>query len=201
MRIFALITIFGLAAGSVAPLHGQSLVDVAKKEAERRKATSGGVKVYTNGDLKTAEPSPDPITAAAAPAEPAASADKKAADSKSDAKADAKAGDKTPAKDAKAAAKGDAKDEEYWHGRMQALTDQLERDRLYAEALQSRVNALTADFSSRDDPAQRSLIAEDREKAVAELSRLRKQIEEDKDAIGAVEEEARHEGVPPGWLR
>lgn len=201
MRIFALITIFGLAAGSVAPLHGQSLVDVAKKEAERRKATSGGVKVYTNGDLKTAEPSPDPITAAAAPAEPAASADKKAADSKSDAKADAKAGDKTPAKDAKAAAKGDAKDQEYWHGRMQALTDQLERDRLYAEALQSRVNALTADFSSRDDPAQRSLIAEDREKAVAELSRLRKQIEEDKDAIGAVEEEARHEGVPPGWLR
>jgi hypothetical protein len=201
MRIFALITIFGLAAGSVAPLHGQSLVDVAKKEAERRKATGGGVKVYTNGDLKTAEPSPDPITAAAAPAEPPASADKKAADSKSDAKADAKAGDKTPAKDAKAAAKGDAKDQEYWHGRMQALTDQLERDRLYAEALQSRVNALTADFSSRDDPAQRSLIAEDREKAVGELSRLRKQIEEDKDAIGAVEEEARHEGVPPGWLR
>ena len=197
MRIFALISIFGLAAGSVAPLHGQSLVDVAKKEQERRQAVKGGAKVYTNGDLKTAEPSPDPITAAAAPADAGASADKKAADSKPDAKAD----DKTPAKDAKAAAKGDVKDQEYWHGRMQALADQLQRDRLYAEALQTRVNSLTSDFSSRDDPAQRALIAEDREKAIAELSRLRKQIEEDKDAIGALEEEARHESVPPGWLR
>ena len=77
----------------------------------------------------------------------------------------------------------------------------LDRDRLYAEALQTRVNSLTSDFSSRDDPAQRALIAEDREKAIGELSRLRKQIEEDKDAIGAAEEEARHASVPPGWLR
>jgi hypothetical protein len=45
------------------------------------------------------------------------------------------------------------------------------------------------------------MIADDREKAVSELSRLRKQIEEDKDAIGTLEEEARHASVPPGWLR
>jgi hypothetical protein len=201
MRIFALITVFGLAAGSVASLHGQSLVDVAKTEGERRKAVKGGAKVYTNGDLKTAEPSPDSIAAPAAPADQATPADKKAPDSRSAAKADTKGDDKTPAKDAKAADKGDAKDQEYWHGRMKALADQLERDRLYAEALQTRVNSLTSDFSSRDDPAQRALISEDREKAISELSRLRKQIEEDKDAIGALEEDARHEGVPPGWLR
>jgi hypothetical protein len=205
---------FGLVAGSVAPLHGQSLADVAKKENERRQAVKAGTKVYTNGDLKTPESSSDPINAAAPPAgEASAAAEKKPADGKADekggGKSDAKADDKAAGKDAKAdakndaknSAKSDAKDQEYWSTRMRGLNESLERDRLYADAIQTRINSLTSDFSGRDDPAQRALIAEDREKAVAELSRLRKQIEEDKDAIGAAEEEARRSGVPPGWLR
>jgi hypothetical protein len=208
MRIFAFVSILGLAAGSFAPLHAQSLVDVAKKEGERRQTVKGTTKVYTNGDLKpVAESAPDPTTAAATSGD--ASAGKKPADAKTDAKADAKAdakgeakaADKTAAKDAKASADGEEKGQEYWSGKMSALNDQLERDRLYAEAIQTRINSLTADFSAKDDPAQRALIGDDREKAVSELSRLRKQIEEDKDAIGKLEEEARHAGVPPGWLR
>jgi hypothetical protein len=198
MRIFAIVTVFSLAAGSLAPLHGQSLVDVAKKEGERRQGVKGGTKVYTNGDLKPVSgPSADPITAATAPADTPASAAKKPGDAKADGKTD----DKAPAKDAKASANGDEKGQEYWGGKMRALTEQLERDRLYAEAIQTRINSLTADFSAKDDPAQRALISEDREKAVSELSRLRKQIDEDKDAIGSLEEEARHANVPPGWLR
>jgi hypothetical protein len=201
MRIFAYVTVFGLVAGSLAPLHGQSLVDVAKKEGERRQGVKGEAKVYTNGDLKpVSDSAPDPITAAA-PADTAASADKKPSDSKADAKADGKSDAKAPAKDANASAAGTEKGQEYWGGRMRALNEQLERDRLYAEAIQTRINSLTADFSAKDDPVQRALISEDREKAVAELSRLRKQIDEDKDAIGNLEEEARHASVPPGWLR
>ncbi len=89
MRIFAIVTVFGLAAGSLAPLHGQSLVDVAKKEGERRQGVKGDAKVYTNGDLKpVSDPSADPITAAAAPDDAPASAGKKPSDSKADAKAD-----------------------------------------------------------------------------------------------------------------
>ena len=201
MRIIAFVTIAGVAIGSAVPLHGQSLADVAKKETERRQGVKkGGAKVYTNGDLKTVDPSPDPITAAAAAADTAA-ADKKGADSKADAKADAKADDKGSEKDAKAQEKSGEKGQEYWSARMKSLNDALQRDRLYAEALQTRINSLTSDFAGRDDPAQRALIGEDREKVVSELSRLRKQIEEDKDAIGNLEEEARHAGVPPGWLR
>ena len=61
MRIFAIVTVFGLAAGSLAPLHGQSLVDVAKKEGERRQGVKGEAKVYTNGDLKpVSDPSAGP---------------------------------------------------------------------------------------------------------------------------------------------
>jgi hypothetical protein len=202
MRILSFVTIFGLAAGSLAPLHAQSLADVAKKETERRQGVKNGTKVYTNGDLKpVAEPAPDASTAAAASGDTAASADKKPADAKADSKGDAKADGKAAAKDAKASDKGDEKGQEYWSGRMRALNEQLERDRLYAEAIQTRINSLTADFTARDDPAQRQLIAEDREKAVSELSRLRKQIDEDKDAIGSLEEEAHRAGVPPGWLR
>jgi hypothetical protein len=201
MRILAFVTVLSVAAGTVASVHGQTLADVARKEQERRQTQkSGRAKVYTNGDLKSA-PEPDPNAAAAAPAGSDAAAPEKKTDAKADAKAEGKADEKASAKDAKADAKGDVKDQAYWSVRMKALNDQLQRDRLYAEAIQTRINSLTADFSARDDPAQRALIGEDREKAVGELARLRKQIEEDKDAIGNAEEEARQAGVPPGWLR
>src|SRR5262245_59439361 len=219
MRVFAFVSIFGLAAGSFTPLHGQSLVDVAKKEGERRQTLKSSTRVYSNEDLKPADPAPDQAAAAAAPGDASAAPETKPADAKTDVKADSKAdangngkagdgksgdgksGDRAPARDAKAGGDGEEKDQAYWGGKMRALNEQLERDRLYAEAIQTRINSLTADFSARDDPAQRALIADDREKAVSELSRLRKQIEEDKDAIGNLEEEARHAGVPPGWLR
>lgn len=214
MRIFAFVSICGLAAGSFTTLHAQSLVDVARKEGERRQTVKSSTRVYSNEDLKPADPAPDPAAAGAAPGDASAASEKKPADAKTDVKADSradakgngtatdgKAGDKAPARNAKAGGDGEEKDQEYWGGKMRALNEQLERDRLYAEAIQTRINSLTADFSARDDPAQRALIADDREKAVSEMSRLRKQIEEDKDAIGNLEEEARHAGVPPGWLR
>jgi hypothetical protein len=193
MRIFAFLTVFGLASGAFAPLHGQSLADVAKKEEERRKTAASGTKVYTNGDLKSVDPAPDPITLAA---DSSAGPEKKSADSSGDSKPDAKADGKTPAKDAKAAAKGEVKDQDYWSAKMLALNQQLDRDRLYAEALQTRINSLTAEFAGKDDPVQRSIVAQDREKALAELERLRKAIEEDKDNVANAEEEARHAGVP-----
>ena len=199
MRIFAFACVCGLAASSIAPLYGQSLVDVAKKEQERRQGTKTGTKVYTNGDLKPVT-DPDSSVAAAA-AEAGGAADKKASEAKTDVRGDAKAGDKAASKDDKAASKSDEKGQEYWSAKMKALSEQLDRDRLYAEAIQTRINSLTAEFSAKDDPAQRALIGEDREKAVAELARLRKQIDDDKDAIGSLEEEARKANVPPGWLR
>ena len=67
--------------------------------------------------------------------------------------------------------------------------------------MQSRINALTADFTARDDPAQRAAIAGDRQKALDELARLKKAIVDGKKAIADLEEEARRASVPPGWLR
>ena len=67
--------------------------------------------------------------------------------------------------------------------------------------MQSRINALTTDFVNRDDPAQRAVIADDRQKAIAELERLARANVDGTKAIADIEEEARRAGVPPGWLR
>ena len=97
--------------------------------------------------------------------------------------------------------KAEVRDQAYWSKRMADLKAQLERDETTRDALQTRIDALTADFVNRDDPAQRSQISNDRQKALSELDRVKKAIEQGKRAIPELEEEARREGVPAGWLR
>jgi hypothetical protein len=63
------------------------------------------------------------------------------------------------------------------------------------------VNALTNDFYARDDPAQRAVIASNRNRALAEMERVKQDIVDATRAIADIEEEARKAGVPPGWLR
>ena len=182
-----------LTTGVVASANAQSLADVARKEEARRKAVSQPGKVYTNKDL---QPTPAPAATSTTLARP-------------DEKAPEKDAAKAPEKDApKDAATKDAapppepvKDKTYWAGRLKALQDQLDRDQTFADALQSRINALTTDFVNRDDPAQKRVIERDRLKALAELDRLKKAIPDDKKAIASLLDEARRAGVPPGWLR
>ena len=84
---------------------------------------------------------------------------------------------------------------------MVAARERVERSRLFADALESRVNALTTDFSARDDPAARAAVRTDLDKALAELERVRGEIGEQERTLAELEEEARRAGVPPGWLR
>jgi hypothetical protein len=193
MRVCALFLI--LSTAGALPVAAQSLADVARKEGERRQTVKGDGKTYTDKDLK-------PVPAPAADAAPA---DKPADDTKpadtaagDKAAADKKADDKAPKADD---SKTVVKDQDYWSGRMAALREQLDRDQTYLSALQNRIDSLTTDFVNRDDPAQQSQIRADREKALAELDRLKKVVEQDRHAIPELEEEARREGVPPGWLR
>jgi uncharacterized protein YoxC len=67
--------------------------------------------------------------------------------------------------------------------------------------LQSRINALATDFAARDDPFQRNQIAADRNKALAELDRVKKEIQDHTKAITDIQDEARKAGVPAGWVR
>jgi hypothetical protein len=167
------------------------LAEVARKEAERRKAVKSTQKVITNKDLpESAKRQPAAAPAAdashAPPAAPAADA----------------SGHAQPPADAKAAPAASAKgDEASWRARIAQAREAVRRNEAFAEALQSRINALTRDFVNRDNPVQRAKIGEDRQKALEDLQRVRTDVEQGKKQIAEIEEEARKAGVPPGWLR
>ena len=194
--VSATVTAWLVATG--VPLHAQSLADVARAEEARRKEIKQPSKVYTNKDLASVPPSTAPP--APSPADGAGkSGDKDSAPIK-----DEKAGSDSTAKALASEpkeVKEKARDQAYWSGRLKELQTQLDRDQTFADALQTRINALTADFSARDDPAQRAVIGRDRQKALDELDRLRKALQADKTAIADLQEEARRASVPPGWLR
>jgi hypothetical protein len=179
----AMSLVLALSAATV-PLVAQqttTLADLALKERERRQALKVRATVITEADLPRMPaasvqlPAPAPVPAA-----------------------------KTPALSGQAAAAGqtgESKDEAWWRQRIAFARDDLRRSDILAEALQTRLNVLASDIASRDDPHQRARLAGDREKALAELERLKSAIELQKHKIGEIEEEARRAGVPPGWLR
>ena len=169
----------------------QTLGDVARQEEARRKTVKAPAKVYTNDSLRADPSSPRPA-AAGTPGSPASSAGS-AAPSTPD--ASQQAGTPAPAPDAS------AKDEASWKRRMAAAREVVERAKIFADALQTRINSLSNDWAARDDPYQRNKIAADRDKALAELSRVQKEVQDGTKAIAAIQEEARKAGVPAGWVR
>ena len=171
----------------------QSLVDVARAEEARRKAIRAPAKVYTNEDLLRPDevgstPAPSP-----APAAPGAAA--------------AKAADPAKPADAKPAAPDEAKkdepkkDEKYWKNRITVAREAAEHDKVLIDALQSRVNALSADFVNTSDPAQRAVVEANRKTALGEMDRLTKDLEKQNKTLADTQDEARKANVPPGWLR
>jgi hypothetical protein len=182
--------VLGLVGGFAAGLYAQSLGEVARQEEARRKAIKEPAKVYTNDNLRGSD-LPAPAPAAATPQTPAAPAP---------ASVQPPVAAQVPGT-APAGAPGEVRDEKYWRGRVDAARTALTRAQTFQEALQSRINALSADFVNRDDPAQRNVIAAERQKALAELDRVKQEIADGQKAIAAVQEEARRANVPAGWVR
>jgi hypothetical protein len=167
---------------AVASAQTPPLGEVARKEAERRKAQPSSGKVYTNKDLPASaqKPPAPPAAVPEAPVEPAAApAEQKPEETKPE----------------------PAKDEAWWKARITQAREDLRRNEVFAAALQSRINALTRDFANRDNPSQRRVLGQQRVEAVNELSRVTQDIERSRKQIADIEEEARQAGVPPGWLR
>lgn len=165
------------------------LADVARQEEARRKAVAGAGKVYTNEALQP-EPPPSPGSVPAATPAPAAPATPGADGAKP---ADPAAPEAAPG--------GAAKTEAEWKKRIADERDALSRAQTFAEAIQTRINVLSADFVNVDDPAQREVVAADRTRALAELDRLKQEIQTRQKAIISIQDEARKAGVPAGWVR
>jgi hypothetical protein len=181
-----------LAGASIASaVSAQTLGDVARQEQSRRQSIAATAKVYTNENLPAAEPAPAPVASTRVDAAPPQAG---AAQSTPAAPAPSAPGATPPAEEKK-------KDEAYWRDRLKGEREALSRAESFAEALQSRINALSNDFVNRDDPAQRNVIAGDRQKALAELDRVKTEIRDHRNALEDIQQEGRREGVPAGWLR
>jgi hypothetical protein len=176
---FVALVLLGQAVASAQP---PPLGEVARKEAERRKAQPSSGKVYTNKDLPASaqKPPAPPAAVPEVPVEPAA----------------APAGQKPEETQPEP-----AKDEAWWKALITQAREDLRRNEVFAAALQSRINALTRDFTNRDNPSQRRVLGQQRVEAINELSRVTQDIERARKQIADIEEEARQAGVPPGWLR
>jgi hypothetical protein len=193
--IFVAVTIL-LACAAVSGAQG--LADVARAEEARRKTVRVPSKTYTNDDLKgdnngATVASPAPSTAAPATSTPAATPAQAGKPAPPAAKPDA-------AKDA-ASEEEPKKDEKYWRDRITAAQQAMARNKVLVDALQSRVNALNTDFVNTDDPAQRAVVEQNRKTALAEMDRVKKDIDTRTKEITTIQEEARKANVPAGWLR
>jgi hypothetical protein len=189
----ALAAILGVALLAPVPalaLQNPSLGELALKEQERRKGlkASGAGRVVTNGDVPRGAVQAPPVPGAAAPA--TAKGDDKTAKPEEPSRPDDPAKPDNP-----------PKNEAWWKMRMSQEREALRRNEMFAAALQTRINSLTNDFTSRDDPYQRAQISEERVKTVHELERVATEVELARKKMADIEEEARKAGVPPGWLR
>jgi len=155
-----------------------SLGEASYREAVRRHHTSASTRVVTDASLGPAPvrvvAPPSPVVADAAVAVAAA---------------------------VRAAPSEPVKDAVWWQKRITTAREAVVRDRLLVAALESRVNALANDIASRDDPEHRAVLITARQQALAELDRLKTQIDDGVAAIATIQDEARKAGVPPGWIR
>ena len=159
----------------------QSLADVARREALRRQVTAKATTSLTNLGLPS-EPPPAAVTQPDPPPEQKAAA--------------------PPATEqAPPTPPGPPREEKWWRARMDAALSTLERDRLLADSVQSRINALQGDVVNIDDPAQQALKRQQLGKSLNELERLKNQIAADEKAIEDIRTEARKNNIPPGWIR
>ena len=179
----ALLAVLLIAAPALAQ---PPLAEVARKEAARRASISEKSRFYTNDDLAGgsrlttgAARRPDPE------AEPAADRGDPAA----------------PAETAAERPAGESRDEAYWRGRITAAREARRRAELVAAALQNRVDGLLAEFTARDDPAQRARLERQRTDALSELEATRTEIDRLDEEIATIRDEARRAGALPGWLR
>lgn len=207
-RTIAITVVAGLmfaahAAAQSSIASNRSLAEVAKEEEARRKTIARPAKVYSNDSLRvdsravgTSQPSETSSNVAGGDANLAGgTANLAGAGNTSGA-----AADPVPTAEDKAQS-GDAQGQAYWQGRIKEARDKVSRGQLFADSLQTRINSLLTDFVNRDNPVEKAKLEQDRIAALAELERVKKEIEEAQKSITAIEDEARRAGVPAGWLR
>jgi hypothetical protein len=190
-RVIAITVTLVIACAAAAygqPSSTVSLAEVARQEEARRKSAKKAkpTMVFTNSSLATLD-APESVVSSA----PVASSNASPSGVKDPTIPGGKVEDAPPAKG----------DQAFWQGRISKARTELTRTQMFADSLQTKINSLRTDFTNRDNRVEREKIQQDLNTALAELERLKKEIDTQQKAITAIEDEARRAGVPAGWLR
>jgi hypothetical protein len=153
---------------------GQSLAEIAAKEKQRRKGAAA--KTYTNSDLEKKGGPPKPTAEAAKPTEP----------------------EPTPTSSR-------ASEEITWRARASSLREAVLSAERRIPELQAELEALNLDMQPNPSDAFDPSRLQKREAAKTALRQrieeAEKALERARQAVLDLEEEARRQSVPPGWLR
>ena len=157
------------------PAPQDSLAEAARKAREQKKEAPKNSKTFTNDNL----PTEGGISTV---------------------------GDKTAAASnettAPAGASQTASDEKTWRSKFASLRHKLEQDQANLEVMQRELGQLNLQFYS--DPTknmQQELTRSDINNKVADIDKMKSQIEADQQAISDAEDELRRSGGDPGWAR
>jgi len=153
---------------------GSALAQSLGEVADRTKKERKGAtgKVYTNDDLAEAHSAPERPAASAAAAAPA----------------------QPPATMDPA---------QRWRRDAKTRRDAIARAEAKVAAVQARIDALLLDRDPTNvaDPNRMQNLEAERVKAMQELDAAKEELAKAQQALEDLEEEARKNGVPPGWLR
>jgi hypothetical protein len=156
-----------------------SLVDVAKKEKQRREKTKP-TKTFTNQDIQ----------------------DFKTKNNLTDEKKEGETEEQAATEDSDADNPTSVENEEAWHQKYQESQDKIKAAEDKINTLQSEINELTrAFYAEADGVAQRPVIEQERNDRLNSLDQAKKELEDAKQAAENLQDEARKAGVPPGWVR
>jgi hypothetical protein len=96
-----------------------------------------------------------------------------------------------------------AEQEEGWRGRATALRDAISNAEKSIPEIEDRIAGLRNDRSPTNlmDPNREQTRQAEIAKAQAQLEAMKSGLETSRQALAALEEEARRKGIPSGWLR
>ena len=160
------------------PLVAQSLGEVAARTNKERKGAPA--KVYTNDDLEAGRSAPEGQGTVSTPG-PAHAAPS--------GQAPVPAPTMDPA--------------ERWRRDAKQRRDAVTRAETKAAAIQARIDALMLDRDPVNvaDPNRMQTLEAARVKALQDLETAKAELSQARQALEDLEEDARKQGIPPGWLR
>ena len=191
-----LVLTMGLVACAVTPVAGQSLAEIARKEAERRSKLPSSAPVYTNADVK-----PDPAGNSTAPAPLAAKPVAEATnDSAKPVAAEASAEVPSGSEAGVLVQPRVKRDEQHWRERASLIRTRRDGLRADTAGLQTRIGTLTTEAASASG-AEAIAVREQLRQASQDLTRFETELRHMEQEWTNLLERARQEKVPPHWLQ